>query len=207
MSPISISRLLIIVAFLCGCILPASNARAQDWKDCESRNWDQVIRGCTAALDAGNLNKENEARAYYYRGRAHRKKGDYDPAIKDLTQAIALEPAASYSHFERGLAFKKKGEYESAIVDYTEAIRLKPSEGSYNNRGNVYSELGQYDRAIADFDAALKLNPSDALARKNRDLARRHKSAAAATAAPAPKKPVLSTTECAPAWIMPNSGC
>src|SRR3989338_8611857 len=50
----------------------------------------------------------NDAKAYYNRGTAHYNLGDYDAAVKDLTQAIQLEPKAPDAYFNRGLALRHK---------------------------------------------------------------------------------------------------
>ena len=52
-------------------------------------------------------------------------KGEHDNAIKDLTEAIRLDPQAATDN-DRGIAWRAKKDYDKAIEDYTEAIRLDP---------------------------------------------------------------------------------
>jgi tetratricopeptide (TPR) repeat protein len=59
------------------------------------------------------------------------KNEDWDAAISEYTQAIALEPSESAYFYNRGNAYHDKGDFDSAIRDYTEAIRLNPNEAAY----------------------------------------------------------------------------
>ena len=60
------------------------------------------------------------------RGNAEWRKGDYDTAVADFTEAIRLDPKDALSYFCRGKCYENKGEYDKAIADFTEAIRLDP---------------------------------------------------------------------------------
>ena len=111
---------------------------------------------------------EKDRWAWVCRGAAWREKEEYENAIKDLTEAIRLDPqAATYN--ERGRAWDAKKDYGKAIEDYTEAIRLDPKlVVAFNNRGNAWSDKKDYDKAIKDYDEAIRLDPKYALAFNNR---------------------------------------
>ena len=47
--------------------------------------------------------RPNDAEAYCSRGGEYRKRGDYDAAIADYTEAIRLEPNNAEAYFGRGL--------------------------------------------------------------------------------------------------------
>jgi len=109
------------------------------------------------------------AEAYYNRGNAYNKPGQYERAIKDYNEAIRLKPDYAEAYYNRGIVYLYLGQYERAIKDYNEAIRLKPYLiEPYNNLGVAYNNLGQYERAIKDFNEAIRLNPYYALAYNNR---------------------------------------
>jgi tetratricopeptide (TPR) repeat protein len=85
---------------------------------------------------------------------------DYERAIADYSQAIALEPTASCYH-NRGLTYAILEQYERAIADYDQAEALDPNVALlYGNRGNAYYRLGQYGQAIADYSQAITLEPT-----------------------------------------------
>jgi tetratricopeptide (TPR) repeat protein len=111
------------------------------------------------------------ARAYYNRGIAWERKGEYDKAITDYTESIRLDPKHGSSFLNRGNAWDRKGEDDNAIRDYTEAIRLNPKHAlAFQNRARVWERKGEDDKAIADYAEAIRLSPKDARARYNRGV-------------------------------------
>ena len=102
---------------------------------------------------------EKDRWAWVCRGAAWREKEEYENAIKDLTEAIRLDPqAATYN--ERGRAWHDKKDHDKAIEDYTEAIRLDPKlVVAFINRGIAWGRKKDYDKAIKDYDEAIRLDP------------------------------------------------
>ena len=116
---------------------------------------DLMIDGCTAVIQSGP-----RAWAFNNRGSAYGRKGDYDRAIADSTEAIRLDPKDAHAYNNRGHAYYGKGDYDRAIGDYTEAIRLDPKDAKvFENRGVAYNLKGDFDRAIADSTEAIRLDP------------------------------------------------
>ena len=105
-----------------------------------------------------------DARAYGYRGIAYNHEHKFDEAMKDLNEAIRLNPIDKESHYQRGLIYAVIGEdQEKAIHDFTETIQLDPkNEKAHSMRGAVYTVSGEWDKAINDLDQAIELNPKDA---------------------------------------------
>ena len=56
------------------------------------------------------------------------RKGNYDYAIADYTQAIQLNPELAESYYNRRLVYRQKGEWDKSIADSTEAIRINPDD-------------------------------------------------------------------------------
>jgi len=61
--------------------------------DQQYTNPDAALRFCSAAIGSGQLQGARLARLYNHRGNAYQKKGQYDLAILDYSQAIRLKPA------------------------------------------------------------------------------------------------------------------
>jgi tetratricopeptide (TPR) repeat protein len=98
------------------------------------------------------------ASEYLQRGIDLLEKGDYQAAIRDLTEAIELDPNSAEAYFFRGLAFDDTGDYDKAISDYTKSIDLDPNEGNpYYNRASLYADNMEFDKAIADYTRAIEL--------------------------------------------------
>ena len=80
--------------------------------------------------------------------------GEYDRAIDDYTQAIALEEANAQAHYQRGMACENTDEFNRAIRDLDRAISLDPTTApAYVARGMIHLASGQPQRALDDLDS------------------------------------------------------
>jgi Flp pilus assembly protein TadD len=129
----------------------------------------RAVSHYTKAIRSGELVGEALAITYNNRGVAHGEAGNFDPAIADYSQALALRPNDSttirnlrVAHVRRGELEFASGAYDAAIADFSEAIALEPEHHiAFQRRGEVYTELGLLDRAIADLEQAVMLSPGD----------------------------------------------
>ena len=83
-----------ISIFIIGCTAVAGTTRAQqDWNECSGSGVepDQAIKSCTEFLRSASTTDKSLAIAFTNRGRAYLKKGDYDHAITDFSEAIRLD--------------------------------------------------------------------------------------------------------------------
>jgi uncharacterized caspase-like protein len=109
---------------------------------------------------------------YLERGKAFFGRNDYDAAVRELTEAVRLDPNLDEAYAYRARAYNGKKDYDRAIADYNTAIRLDPNYVfAYNNRGIAYHNKKDYDRAVADYSEAIRLDPNYALAYNNRGFA------------------------------------
>lgn len=115
----------------------------------------------------------NAQQTLYQEGVNKYEAGNYEGAVKDLNQAIELDPKNALAYNKRGDAYYRLGDYEQAQADSSQAISLNPQDANaYFDRGFALSELGKYKEAIADYTQAIKLNSKDAYAYYGRGLAR-----------------------------------
>ena len=85
-----------------------------------------------------------------------------DAALRDLTEAIRLDPVGTDALYNRGVIHERLGQLTEAIDDLTTVIRLNPNEASaYKARADVQRKNGRVDEAIKDFRRASALDPSD----------------------------------------------
>jgi tetratricopeptide (TPR) repeat protein len=103
----------------------------------------------------------NETADDYFNGGATKvKKGDWDGAIADFSEAIQLKPGYFQAYNDRGIAKERKGDHDGAIADFSEAIQLKPDfAGAYGGRGIAKNSIRDYDGAIADFSEVIQHKP------------------------------------------------
>ncbi|MBU6450141.1 MAG: caspase family protein [Cyanobacteria bacterium REEB67] len=123
----------------------------------------------TPALAAGNwYDNEN---TFFERAKRSYNSGQFDQALRELSQAIKLNPNRSDLYYWRSLSFSAIRQNGEALNDLNEAIRLDPESAvCYLNRGLIYSNEGKHEQAIADFDQALKYDVGLSEARQNRDF-------------------------------------
>ena len=67
------------------------------------------------------------------RGALWNSRGEFNNAIRDLTQAIRLDPKFASAYTNRGNAWSQKGKFDDALRDYSDAMRLDPSDANSFN--------------------------------------------------------------------------
>lgn len=146
-------------------IAPPARAQTRDESaaQCMQTDADTRIAGCTALINSGQETQDNVAVAYNNRGIGENKKGLYDQAIADSTQAIALKPDLGTAYAVRGSSYRLKGANNEAIADYNRALEMKATSDVlaiiHKDRGQAYENQEMYDAAIADFTVTIALRP------------------------------------------------
>jgi tetratricopeptide (TPR) repeat protein len=124
----------------------------------------QAIEAYTSAL------KQNPklSRAYNNRGLAHAALKEYEAALADYDDCLALPEPFAEAFYNRGVARFRLGRKGEAVVDFTEALKLSPQYvRALVGRGLVFSAGGDRDSALADYRKALQLSPPDWNERKS----------------------------------------
>jgi Tfp pilus assembly protein PilF len=87
--------------------------------------------------------------------------GDFDAAIKKLTEADSLDNTTIAYQFEKALAYKQKGKYYKAS-GILEMISINPEadERVYILWANCLDQLGKYEEAYNHLNEALKKFPN-----------------------------------------------
>src|SRR5689334_11343921 len=95
------------------------------YKACFSNGMpDQVIASCSVVIGRRLAESEDLATAYKNRGNAYDDQGDYQRAIEDYGQALAINPLDAEAFNSRGATFTALGQYDRAIADFDQAVQL-----------------------------------------------------------------------------------
>src|SRR5262249_24087672 len=93
---------------------------------CDLGQGPEDFAGAARAFTGCIPKRPDHAHAYYCRGNARFKLGQYDKAVADYSKAIDLGPKFAYAWNGRGSAYHKLGQYDKAVADCSRAIDLNP---------------------------------------------------------------------------------
>lgn len=136
--------------------------------------------GCKSEMD--------KAKKHYELGAQYHKQAFSDPniedsqkqelaekAIKELQEAIKIDPNYSRAHLELGVLYQEKADlegelqelqqsrsdYENAFRELQQATKINPNDAEAHFRlGGIYQVFGGYDQALGEFEDALRINPN-----------------------------------------------
>ena len=102
---------------------PALQASAEDYYTRGREQADEkLIANYTQIIENPDSNNADQAEAYINRGVNHFRQKEYNLAIDDYTEAIALAPKHIHAHINRGIAYSTQKDHEQASEDYDKAI-------------------------------------------------------------------------------------
>jgi len=120
---------------------------------------DEAIAACTRLLGRESADSTDTAAYYTNRGGALFTRGDYDLALKDLNEALRLNPRSALASYYRGGAYFHKRDFDRAVADLRQALDLNPNDAmSEYYMGRSLRELGRYDEAVTHLTKAIGLN-------------------------------------------------
>ena len=145
---------------------PASADGYQDFNlgaaAAEHRDHDTAIKYFSGALGETDLPAHLRATTFLARGQEYVEKGQYDAAVADYDQAIALKSERPELYLSRCAAYADKKLFDKALADCTSAIQLQPHNWQLRqSRHVIYRQLNKFDDIVADYSTFLTERPSD----------------------------------------------
>lgn len=126
----------------------------------ERGEYSRMVHEFTQVLAEGT---ESPAAAYLWRGVGYQHLQDYEHALSDLDEAVALEPRMVAAYLHRGRVRQSRGEHSQALTDDNEALARFPRFArAYYQRALLREEQGALGEALADLDRAVSLPDSPA---------------------------------------------
>ncbi|RUU57481.1 tetratricopeptide repeat protein, partial [Mesorhizobium sp. M2C.T.Ca.TU.009.01.2.1] len=100
---------------------------------------DRRIAACSVIAEDVTGASSLRAKAYFFRAMALDDNQDWDGAIADYGEVIALDPKQTSAYFNRGTDWSNKGDDDRAISDFNIVISLEPSASdAYSSRGSAF---------------------------------------------------------------------
>ena len=113
-------------------------------------------------LIASCQSKQEKASLLSNEGVKKFNKNNFNGALKDFDEAIALFPDLFEPYFFKGNIYYSQRKYHEAINCYSIAIKLNPTyKDAYYNRGLVYQSINIRDSACLDWKKAAELGKGD----------------------------------------------
>jgi tetratricopeptide (TPR) repeat protein len=120
-----------------------------------------VLFGLPELSGYAHLRLRASAVAHNDHGAALYEQHDLDGAIRELEQALRLNPDLVSAHVNLGMAWYEKGDLERALAAYDTALRVDPNVALlHNNLGLALRKKGDLNGAIAEFRRAARLEPT-----------------------------------------------
>jgi tetratricopeptide (TPR) repeat protein len=150
------------------------------------------LKVCDAMIADKRHPLRDYVQAYENRGDLYMLKGQFDVAMQNYDQAVALlakaskitksifEPdtptsvdviSASGVYYQRAMAWQRRSQYQRAVDDFTKSLGYREDAQTYWRRGNAFQSASQLDQAIRDFDKAVSLSPNTSMFIMARGLA------------------------------------
>ena len=126
----------------------------------------------TKIIEENEANKWGQAMAYNERGQIRYKQGQYKAALRDVEQALELQPKLPRGLMNRALLYDRFGQPQKALADLNVLLEASADQvDALKLRGVVYGKLNQVNKAIADFSEALAIAPENTELLNNRGIA------------------------------------
>lgn len=103
--------------------------------------------------------KAKEALPFARAGVAHEQAGQFDLAIAEYDQALAIDPKLAGILCRRGHTHHSQGDYDRAVADYSKAISLTPKDASpLLGRGAAFEAKSMLKQAFDDYSRAIRIS-------------------------------------------------
>lgn len=123
----------------------------------QRKQYHKAITAFTNAIKLDSLN----SKAFYKRALVLYEIEKYDLAIKDLDDAIKLNPEYDY-YLLRGMVYQIMKQYELSMIDLNYALSLDSTEDVFYYRAYNYVMLNDYPNALNDFKTTIRFSPKNA---------------------------------------------
>jgi tetratricopeptide (TPR) repeat protein len=115
-------------------------------------------------LDPNHAEARKAVAAFHVnRGTTARRQRRFEEALRELQDAITVDPGSSTAHLELGQTYEESGRLAEAVQEYQAATTADPKNLTAQLRlGEGYNAQKQYEQAMSAFQAVIEGNPDTA---------------------------------------------
>jgi adenylate cyclase len=126
---------------------------------------EKSLRRAEECVQKALLLDDSSPEAHAFLGRIYLTKRQYEKAIAEGEQALALGPNSDFLQAALAFSLYHAGRFEEAMALYQKAIRLNPIPPAWylSSLGSCYRELGRYEEAITEYKKGLHRAPDSSL--------------------------------------------
>ena len=96
------------------------------------RELDHAMKDYSDALQLSPRHKSNKF-IYTKKASIWFAKGNYEKAVDNLNNALAIDPKFDFAYYERARVWLQKKDFQRALIDAKEAVRLEPANKKYDD--------------------------------------------------------------------------
>lgn len=114
----------------------------------------RVIKDADAAIKLDSTYR----RGYFWKGKGHLERKEYEESEAAYTKAIEISPDYDFAYHDRGYCRLLSGNYDGAIDDLTTSIGFDPETAeTYRLRATAYFKKEEYTLAIKDYSTVIQM--------------------------------------------------
>jgi Tfp pilus assembly protein PilF len=118
-----------------------------------------ILMICLLSYMWGCKQEMDKARKHYELGVEYHKQDQADQAIKELQEAIKIDPNYAKAHYELGVLYHEKQDQSNAVSELLQAIKIDPDYAeAHFLLGGIYQLLRGYDQALKEYEEVLRID-------------------------------------------------
>lgn len=154
-----------LTACLLSMVVAAATPTSSDWTDCKGSNIDAAIAGCTRILEGVPFGDADKVKALSYRGRALKRKQDYERAIRDFAECTSISATDKFCPTSIAEIDLFRTKYDEAVSKLDQVLAIDPDYTyALSIKGTALRMKGEYWSALGVLSKSLDLDPIDGYA-------------------------------------------
>ena len=104
--------------------------------------------------------RPDDASAHYWKGTAHQRLREVEPAMQHLSRALEIEPTLAKAGVQLGQLLADQGRFEESVIRFRSALRfLRDDAEAHDGLGQVLQRMGRIEEARIEYESAVRIAP------------------------------------------------